>query len=354
MARVDCLGAGLVGSFVATKLIEFGHDVNVIDPRPSTYLLDHNNLTVQKIDAMEYCTKYENLKDADIVINLLPGDIGSEVTKKLCEYPIRIVDLSFCEETPDAYNKKCIDNGTSILWDVGIAPGLSNMLLSEATRLTGTLELGEIRVGGNPSNIDGLWNYMAPFSPIDVIAEYTRPSRVVRNFYSEVLPALSERHMIEVEGRGTMEAFLTDGLRSVLDSISAKELSEYTVRWPGHIQKFIDEREQGSLEIGKLLDEWKFDAELPNFTWMEVKTKSIEGKNMKWIVHDEGDENWHSMARCTGLVTVCSVTEWLNDPDMIPVGVHAPEILSSEVIHRIMERMKGEGVTIESSSIIVD
>ena len=145
-----------------------------------------------------------------------------------------------------------------------------------------------------------------------------------------------------------MEAFLTDGLRSVLDSIPAKELSEYTIRWPGHIQRFIDQRNTDSLDMDKLLEEWKFDDELPDFTWMQVKTKSIEGEFMEWIVLDEGDEEWHSMARCTGLVTVCVVTEWLNDPEMLPAGVHAPESLSSEVISRVMDRMKEEGVSISS------
>ena len=346
MARIDCLGAGLVGSFVAMKLIELGHNVNVLDPNPSKYLRGHSNLRVQKIDAMEYCMDFENLRGADIVINLLPGDIGSDVTEKLCENSIKIVDLSFCEDTPDINVGKCTENEATILWDVGIAPGLSNMLLSEASRLTGELEFGEVRVGGNPSVKDGSWDYMAPFSPIDVIAEYTRPARVVRDYNSEILPALSERHIIDVAGKGDMEAFLTDGLRSVLYSIPAKELSEYTVRWPGHIQRFIDQRKADSLDIDKLLEEWKFDDEIPNFTWMQVKTKSMEGACMEWIVLDEGDEEWHSMARCTGLVTVCAVSEWLDDPEMLPAGVHAPESLSSEVISRVLDRMIEEGVSI--------
>ena len=80
MARIDCLGAGLVGSFVAMKLIELGHDVNVIDPNPSKYLRGHSNLRVQKIDAMKYCMDFENLRGADIVINLLPGDIAVSYT----------------------------------------------------------------------------------------------------------------------------------------------------------------------------------------------------------------------------------------------------------------------------------
>ncbi len=81
---------------------------------------------------------------------------------------------------------------------------------------------------------------MAPFSPKDVIAEYTRPARVIRDGGEVVLPALSERHFIEVPEHGQMEAFLTDGLRSLLETIPAVEMSEYTIRWPGHIQRFIE------------------------------------------------------------------------------------------------------------------
>ena len=354
MANIHCLGAGLVGSFVATKLIEIGHRVNVYDPAPSKLLEGHTKLRISNIDALEHCSKYENLREADIVINLLPGDIGGYATEKLCEYPIRIVDLSFSGKTPDAFNKKSIENKSSVLWDVGIAPGLSNMLLSEASRSFGGLEIGEIRVGGNPSNQEGVWKYMAPFSPNDVIAEYTRPSRVIRSYNTEVLPALSERHFIEVVGKGTMEAFLTDGLRSVLESIPAKQLSEYTVRWPGHIQRYIDEKERGTLDLERLLEEWEFDSNIPEFTWMEVRTKSLDGAEMNWIVSDEGDTKWHSMARCTGLVTVCCVEEWLNNSEMVPLGVHPPEILSSDVICRIINTMTGYGVEISLNGVPVD
>ena len=44
----------------------------------------------------------------------------------------------------------------------------------------GPLEKAEVWVGGNPTGPYGEWKYMAPFSPIDVIAEYTRPARVIR------------------------------------------------------------------------------------------------------------------------------------------------------------------------------
>ena len=83
------------------------------------------------------------------------------------------------------------------------------------------------------------------------------------------------------------DRFLTDGLRSVLTNIQAEEMSEYTVRWPGHIQKFIDERNSGELDERKLLEEWCFDPERPEFTWMEVVAYDDENRAMRWVGIDQ-------------------------------------------------------------------
>ena len=67
---------------------------------------------------------------------------------------------------------------------------------------------------------------MAPFSPKDVIAEYTRPARNIKSGKLTTLPALSDIHKINVKQAGVMESFLTDGLRSLLGTISADEMTE--------------------------------------------------------------------------------------------------------------------------------
>ena len=66
-------------------------------------------------------------------MNMLPGDIGHSSTTALAELPWRTVDLSFSQFTPDRDDDKAKEYGARILWDTGIAPGLSNMLLSRHT-----------------------------------------------------------------------------------------------------------------------------------------------------------------------------------------------------------------------------
>ncbi len=358
MAAIHCLGGGLVGSYVAKKMAEDGHEVHAYDPRPHKvegfpgviiHRMESDEDPVERIVQLHEPTESSLIDDSSIVVNMLPGDIGHISTARLSQKHWRTIDLSFSEETPDRLQMDALQSGATILWDTGIAPGLSNMLLAIAQRELGELKSGIVRVGGNPAVPTSGWSYMAPFSPVDVIAEYTRPARVIRESKEVSLPAISERHLIQVPGKGEMEAFLTDGLRSVLKSITADELSEYTVRWPGHIQKFIDMRDSGQIRRENLEDEWKYRDEVPEFTWMEVIAEGMSGDSVSWNIQDHGGDDGHSMARCTGLVTLCCIQEWLKDPEMLPPGVHPPEALSSEIVGRIVSRMTEEGIEISKS-----
>ncbi len=181
---------------------------------------------------------------------------------------------------------------------------------------------------------------MAPFSPHDVIAEYTRPARVIQQGKQVEVPAMTDLHSINANGRG-MEAFLTDGLRSLL-AMPAQKMGEYTVRWPGHIQRY----QNSKLSPDELVEAWALDPLRSEFTWMEVSVSSGD-ENRTWIVEDLGKDGDSSMARTTGLVTACCVIAWIDRPDMFGSGVYAPEDLPDDVIQLVIEIMRAEGVSIE-------
>ena len=327
--RIHCLGGGLVGLFVTRRLVNSNFEVHLFDiEEKETEAVFHLGSALE-----------QDHSAADLIINMLPGHLGNKATKSLKNTGQRIVDLSFSETTPD--NLQNVNS--SILWDVGIAPGLSNMLVALAYREFGNLDSVSIKVGGNPSQPDDEWSYMAPFSPHDVIAEYTRPARIIENGESCEVPAMSELHSIDANGR-EMEAFLTDGLRSLLN-IPATKMGEYTVRWPGHIQRY----QQTKLGPDELVDAWKLDPSREEFTWMEVHITSGENER-KWIIEDDGCDGDSSMARTTGLVTACCAIAWVDRPEMLSPGVHAPEDLPDEVIELVIEVMRSEGVSIELQS----
>lgn len=323
--RIHCLGGGLVGSFVTRKLVEDGFEV---------HLFDVVNRATPAVFHLKDAASADH-SSADLIVNMVPGSIGHDVLRVLHEQGHNIVDLSFSETTPDQ-----LPAGPGVvLWDVGIAPGLSNMLVALAQRELGRLDKVSIKVGGNPAQPDDGWSYMAPFSPHDVIAEYTRPARIVRDGTVTVLPAMDELHTVDANGR-TMEAFLTDGLRSLIN-LPADSMGEYTVRWPGHIQRY----QRTTLSPDELVDAWAFDPQRPEFTWMEVRVEAGE-KTRVWTVEDSGKDGDSSMARTTGLVTFACVKAW-SERTLFDRGVHPPEDLPDDVIYDVIEVLKNEGVAVD-------
>ena len=323
--RIHCLGGGLVGSFVTRKLVEDGFDV---------HLFDVVNRATPAVFHLKDAASADH-SSADLIVNMVPGSIGHDVLRVLHEQGHNIVDLSFSETTPDR-----LPAGPGVvLWDVGIAPGLSNMLVALAQRELGRLDKVSIKVGGNPAQPDEGWSYMAPFSPHDVIAEYTRPARIVRDGAVTVVPAMDELHTVDANGR-TMEAFLTDGLRSLIN-LPADSMGEYTVRWPGHIQRY----QRTTLSPDELVDAWAFDPQRPEFTWMEVRVEAGENTRV-WTVEDSGKDGDSSMARTTGLVTFACVKAW-SERTLFDRGVHPPEDLPDDVIHDVIEVLKNEGVAVD-------
>ena len=344
MSDVIALGCGLVGNFVIQKLLENGNSVTVVDLNIPNEIAKLKNVNPIEGDVF---TIIDSLPHGKVVVNMLPGRIGDKIRPKLLESKHQIIDLAFTLEDPSKHSELAKRNNCSLLWDVGIAPGLSNMLVKKGKNMIGILDNVHIKVGGNPSKTDSKWSYMAPFSPSDVIEEYTRPARIIENGKLVTVPALSQRHMIDVEYHGKMEAFLTDGLRSIIDTIPSKEMKEFTVRWPGHIDKWITEGVH--MAEKELLQEWKFDDSKKEFTWLEVKVEG-GGSHIRWMVYDGGKDGDSSMARTTGLVTAACAILFLEKGPMegcgLEAGIHPPENLSDTSIEYIINYLRENDVEI--------
>ena len=97
--------------------------------------------------------------------------------------------------------------------------------------------------------------YKAPFSPIDVIEEYTRPARYVENGNIIVREPLTDSEYMEFEKTGTLEAFNSDGLRSILFTMPhILNMKEKTLRYPGHAEYVRVLKQSGFFNKEKIIN----------------------------------------------------------------------------------------------------
>ncbi len=234
MKKVVVLGAGMVGSAIAADLC-LEYQVKVVDvnkPKLDS-LKAHHLLETEVVDFSKFDDLSQIINDYDLVIGAVPGFMGFETLKKIINTGKNVVDISFFDEDPFELETLAKEKNVTVVVDCGIAPGLSNILLGHQTNLM-EVESFTCMVGGLPLKRVWPYEYKAPFSPIDVIEEYTRPARMVVNGKVILEEALSDVEYVNIEPVGSLEAFNTDGLRTLIKTMKIPNMKEKTLRYPRH------------------------------------------------------------------------------------------------------------------------
>lgn len=351
MSNIFILGSGMIGSAIAFDLSS-RHNVTIADINPEA--LNRVKSKAADIETLEFDvsdkTRLQNtVTDFDLVVCAVPGFLGFESLKTIIESGIDVIDISFSSENVLSLNSSAKSNNVTAIVDCGVAPGLDNLLLGYYDQKLKLTDF-ECLVGGLPKVKKWPFCYKAPFSPVDVIEEYIRPARYMVNGTMVTKEPLSDCEFVEFEQVGTLESFNTDGLRSILTTMShIPNLKEKTLRYPGHVEYiqvlkksgFFDE-EPLSLNGQKisplqfsakvLTDEWKLDEHEEEFTIMRVTLKGKNGRDQtENIVYELYDEycrktNVSSMARTTGY-TAAAAANMILDGRFTSKGVFPPELI---------------------------
>ena len=246
--KVMLLGAGRVERAIALDLKnEPRFRVTVVDRRMEALraLQDETGVDVICADIQDLSSIPKLVANADLVVGALPGFMGYRTLEAIIRAGKDVVDISFFPEDPWRLDALAREQGVTAIVDCGVAPGLSNILGGYAASQLDQVEQYICYVGGLPEVRKWPYEYKAVFSPTDVIEEYTRPARVVEHGRMVFKPALSEVERIELPGVDTLEAFLTDGLRTLVHTLDAPFMKEKTLRYPGHAELMRIFRESG-------------------------------------------------------------------------------------------------------------
>jgi saccharopine dehydrogenase-like NADP-dependent oxidoreductase len=294
----------------------------------------------------------ELIVDYDLVIGAVPGFMGYDVLKTVITGGKNIVDISFFDEDrhePFELDELARKKNVTAIIDCGVAPGMSNIILGYYQQRM-EVEHFECYVGGLPAVRTWPFQYKAPFSPIDVLEEYTRPARIREKGAVVVKPSLSDPEYLDFSEIGTLEAFNTDGLRTLLKTMPVPNMKEKTLRYPGHIKYMRVLRESGffdktPLEINGvsvrpidfsarlLFPKWKLEKNEREFTVMQINIRGTE--NGKTVSHtckllDRYNDitATSSMARTTGY-TCTAVARLLLENQFIRKGICPPEYVGA-------------------------
>lgn len=374
MKKIIVLGAGMVGRAMAIDLAK-KHEVYSADISPENLSrLKPFGINTIHADLSNTATIKEIIADKDLVIGAVPGFMGFHTLQTIIECGKNVSDISFFNEDALQLDALAKQHDVTVITDIGVAPGMDNIILGYHNK---RMQVDEFicLVGGLPQTRTWPYEYKAPFSPIDVLEEYTRPARYVKDGKIVIKEALTEPELMNFEGIGTLEAFNSDGLRSLIQTMPhIPNMIERTLRFPGHIELMRVLRETGffskelievkgqtirplDLTSKLLFPKWKLGEEEREFTVMRVIVKGKENGVARTYTYDLFDTydpatKTSSMARTTGYTCTAAATLILENK-YNRKGVSTPEFVGEEesnfrdILQYLSERNVHYKVTVE-------
>ncbi|KPK86153.1 MAG: saccharopine dehydrogenase [Bacteroides sp. SM23_62_1] len=353
--KIIVLGCGLVGKAIALDLSR-KYRVTVIDLKTDVFdkLIKSGIQTIQE-DLSDREKLVRLISGHDLVIGALPGNLGYQTLETVLQVGKNIVDISFMPEDYFNLNDLARNKNITAVVDCGVAPGMSNLILGYHHKKM-NIEDFFCYVGGLPLVREWPYEYKAVFSPADVIEEYTRPARFIQKSRIITKEALSDLETLDFPGIGQLEAWNSDGLRSLLNTIDIPNMIEKTLRYPGTTNYIKALRTTGffskdeievdgkmirpvDLTVKLLFPLWKMKTGEGDFTIMKIIIKGSEHNIHREYIYDMYDEyepesGTLSMARTTGYA--CAAVADL----IISHGFCSPGICPPEYIGRDEQNFK--------------
>lgn len=376
--KIVVLGAGLVGGPMAMDLAnDPGNEVLVADisEQALARVASRAPVTTRCADLSSADQVRGLAKQADIVLSAVPSFMGFRTLETIIETGKDVVDIAFFAENPLELDLLARRTGSTAIVDMGVQPGMGSVLAGYAHSQLDQTDTILSYVGGLPRTRRWPYEYRAVFSPMDVIEEYVRPARFVENGKLVVRPALSEPELLDFPEVGTLEAFNTDGLRTMAQTFAGKvpNMKEKTLRYPGHIEKMRLLRETGffsqePVDVGGgvqvrpldlttrlLFPMWKLEPGEADVTVLRVSVEGLKAGKPTRFTYDLFDSydvatGVHSMARTTGYTATAAV-RMIGKKLFVKKGVTAPELVGLErpCVEFLLAELRTRGVLYKES-----
>ena len=376
------LGAGLMGKEIARDLVAsvdvdkiYLADVNTGPAQEFVTSLNTEKVEVVHLDADSEDDLREVMSKGNVVINALFYIFNERVVRAAIDIGIHSVDLGGhiggITEAILRLNGEAARKGVTVIPDLGVAPGMINILAGYGASKLDSVDSIKLFVGGIPTEPEPPLHYTQVFSLDGVFDHYTEPSKMIQKGELTIVESLTGVEPIYFEEFGVLEAFYTSGGISTLYKTfpDVKTLEYKTIRYKGHAEKFklladlglldktnivevdgqeIKVREVTREALKKKLDLGnKVDAVLLRAIISGEKQEQQVSYEYEMVVRKDVERNVTAMARATAS-TISAVAQMIGRGVITERGVLAPEsVVPGE---EFIKEMAKRGVVIRETS----
>lgn len=182
MRKILVIGSGKSVSYLLKYLLDKSTlenlfitvgDLNV--EAAKNFIGNHKNAEAILLDIFNEASRKTAIKNADIVISMLPASLHIDVAKDCLLFGKNMVTASYVSPEMQALNESAKNKGLVFMNEIGVDPGIDHMsamqVLDRIRDEGGTVIQFESFTGGlvAPESDNNLWNYKFTWNPRNVV-----------------------------------------------------------------------------------------------------------------------------------------------------------------------------------------
>lgn len=262
--RFLLLGAGLQGKAVLHDLCKSQavEKILCLDVNAGALTYFQQHLAMEKIELLQFDVQNRDalvsyMKQADVVIDLLPGEFLALVSEAAIQAATPLINTMYRQMLPADIHEKALAAGISILPEAGLDPGIDLVLCGYGVKQLDEVHELHSYCGGIPEEkaLDNPLNYKISWSFESVLHSYKLPARILQDGQIMTVPEeelLAEKWVKEIDfpGVGKLELILNGDAIIFAEALGLQDLrttTRGTLRWPGHSKLWHPLRQLGFL-----------------------------------------------------------------------------------------------------------
>lgn len=251
MRHILIIGAGKSTGVLINYLINKAQEENLFitvadkDLQQATVLCDKNNRTKAiALDIFNSAERQNAIKNADLVISMLPASMHIEVARECIAFKKSLVTASYVSPAMQALHEQAVANGLVFMNEVGVDPGIDHMSamdIIDRLRAQGAkILLFESFTGGLVAPVDdnNLWNYKFTWNPRNVVlAGQGGAAKFIQEGTYKYIPyhrLFRRTEFLQIEGYGRFEVYAN---RNSLQYRDAYNLNDVLTLYRGTMRR---------------------------------------------------------------------------------------------------------------------